>query len=45
MFVLAVVLTTCAIDTKAQSIFGRISGTVTDAQGGTVAGVKDHYRQ
>jgi hypothetical protein len=40
MFVLAVVLTTCAIDTKAQSIFGRISGTVTDAQGGTVAGVK-----
>jgi hypothetical protein len=40
-FVLAAVLTTCIIDTAAaQSIFGRISGTVTDAQGGAVAGVK-----
>src|SRR5882724_4086459 len=39
-FVLAAALTTCAIDTAAQSIFGRISGTVTDAQGGVVAGAK-----
>ena len=38
---LAAVLTACAIDTaSAQSIFGRISGTVTDAQGGAVAGVR-----
>ena len=40
MFVLAAALTTCAVDTAAQSIFGRISGTVTDAQGGVVAGAK-----
>jgi Carboxypeptidase regulatory-like domain len=40
MFVLAAVLTTCAVDAAAQSIFGRISGTVTDAQGGVVAGAK-----
>src|SRR5713226_5587524 len=38
---LAAVLTTCVIGTAAaQSIFGRISGTVTDLQGGVVAGVK-----
>jgi len=38
---LAAVLTTCVIGTAAaQSIFGRISGTVTDLQGGLVAGVK-----
>jgi len=40
-FVLAVLLTTWVVDTAAaQSIFGRITGTVTDAQGGAVAGVK-----
>jgi len=39
--VLAVLLTTWVVDTAtAQSIFGRITGTVTDAQGGAVAGVK-----
>lgn len=37
---LAAVWTTCPINTAAQSIFGRISGTVTDAQGAAVAGVK-----
>src|SRR5260370_6490707 len=40
MFVVAMVLRTCAVDTPVQSSFGGISGTVTDAQGGTVAGVK-----
>jgi len=41
VFALAAVLTTCVIDTAAaQSIFGRISGSVTDAQGRAVAGVK-----
>jgi len=40
-FVLAVLLTTGVVDTAAaQSIFGRITGTVTDSQGGAVAGVK-----
>lgn len=40
-FVLAVLLTTWVVDTvAAQSIFGRITGTVTDAQGGAVAGAK-----
>src|SRR6266852_8498071 len=40
-FVLAAVLANWIIDTAAaQSIFGRISGTVTDAQGGAVAGVR-----
>lgn len=39
MFV--VLLTALVVDrTAAQSIFGRISGTVTDTQGGAVAGVK-----
>src|SRR5712664_550497 len=39
--VLAVLLMTWAVDTAAaQGIFGRITGTVTDAQGGAVAGVK-----
>ena len=39
--VLAVLLTTWVVDTAAaQSIFGRITGTVTDSQGGAVAGVK-----
>src|SRR5437899_5288176 len=38
---LAVMLAIYGIGTtSAQSIFGRISGTVTDAQGGAVAGVK-----
>src|SRR5467141_5049301 len=40
VFALAAVLTICATGTAAQGIFGRISGTVTDAQGGSVAGVK-----
>jgi hypothetical protein len=40
VFALATVLTICATGTAAQGIFGRISGTVTDAQGGSVAGVK-----
>jgi len=40
VFALATVLTICAMDAAAQSIFGRISGTVTDAQGGVVAGAK-----
>src|SRR6267378_2881369 len=40
VFALASVLTICAAGTAAQGIFGRISGTVTDAQGGSVAGVK-----
>jgi len=40
VFALASVLTICATGTAAQGIFGRISGTVTDAQGGSVAGVK-----
>ena len=40
-FVIAVLLTTWVVDTAAaQSIFGRITGTVTDSQGGAVAGVK-----
>ncbi len=40
-FVFAVLLMTWVVDTAAaQSIFGRITGTVTDAQGGAVAGVK-----
>ena len=40
-FMLAVLLTTCGADaTAAQSIFGRIAGTVTDSQGGAVAGAK-----
>src|SRR6267378_1973838 len=40
-FVLAVLLTSWVVDmTAAQSIFGRITGTVTDSQGGAVAGVK-----
>src|SRR5258705_552835 len=39
MFV--VLLTTLVVDrTEAQSIFGRIAGTVTDSQGGVVAGAK-----
>ncbi len=38
---LAALLTTCVVDrAAAQSIFGRIAGTVTDSQGGAVAGVK-----
>jgi hypothetical protein len=37
---LAVVLTTSTFNATAQSIFGRISGTVTDSQGGAVAGVR-----
>jgi len=38
---LAVVLMTCVVGTAAaQSIFGRIAGTVTDSQGGSVAGVR-----
>src|SRR5216684_2168905 len=40
VFALAAVLTICASGTAAQGIFGRITGTVTDAQGGAVAGVK-----
>src|SRR6266481_1801530 len=40
VFALAAVLTICVTGTAAQGIFGRISGTVTDAQGGSVAGVK-----
>src|SRR5258708_18673245 len=40
VFALAAVLTICSTGTAAQSIFGRISGTVTDAQGGSVAGLK-----
>jgi hypothetical protein len=40
-FMLAVLLTTGVVDrAAAQSIFGRISGTVTDLQGGVVAAVK-----
>ena len=40
-FTLAVLLTAWVVDTAAaQSIFGRIAGTVTDSQGGVVAGVK-----
>src|SRR6267143_6316448 len=40
-FMLAVLLTTCGANTtEAQSIFGRIAGTVTDSQGGAVAGAK-----
>ncbi len=40
-FLLAILLTTWVVDTAAaQSIFGRIAGTVTDSQGGVVAGVK-----
>src|SRR5882672_8345932 len=38
---LAVLLTTWVVDTAAaQSIFGRIAGTVTDSQGGAIAGVR-----
>src|SRR6266436_2881250 len=40
VFALAAVSTICASGTAAQGIFGRISGTVTDAQGGSVAAVK-----
>jgi len=41
VFALAAMLVACLVGTAAaQSIFGRISGTVTDAQGGAVAGVK-----
>ncbi len=40
-FMLAVLLTTWVVDTAAaQSIFGRIAGTVTDSQGGAIAGVR-----
>src|SRR5260370_39711174 len=40
-FMLAVLLTAWVVDTAAaQSIFGRIAGTVTDSQGGVVAGVR-----
>jgi hypothetical protein len=40
-FLLAVLLTTGVADTTAaQSIFGRIAGTVTDSLGGVVAGVR-----
>src|SRR6266852_4284429 len=40
-FMLTVLLTTLVVDrTAAQSIFGRIAGTVTDSQGGMVAGAK-----
>ena len=40
-FMLAVLLMTWIVDTAAaQSIFGRIAGTVTDSQGGSVAGVR-----
>src|ERR1700720_1984108 len=38
---LAALLMTCVVDrAAAQSIFGRIVGTVMDSQGGAVAGVK-----
>ncbi len=41
VFVFAVLLTTWLVNpATAQSIFGRIVGTVTDSQGGAVAGVK-----
>src|SRR5947207_9096327 len=41
VFALAALVAACLVGTAtAQSIFGRISGTVTDAQGGAVAGVK-----
>jgi len=37
----AALLTTWVVDTAAaQSIFGRIAGSVTDSQGGSVAGVR-----
>jgi hypothetical protein len=40
-FLLAVFLMTWIVDTAAaQSIFGRIAGTVTDSQGGAIAAVK-----
>src|SRR6266852_3768095 len=40
VFALAAVLTLVVDRTAAQSIFGRIAGTVTDSQGGMVAGAK-----
>ena len=40
-FMLTVLLTTWVVNpAAAQSIFGRIAGTVTDSQGGAVAGAK-----
>ncbi len=40
-FMLAVLLTTWAVNrAAAQGIFGRIAGSVTDSQGGAIAGVK-----